>query len=179
PAVAQPVDDRDDARRDAPGQARLCRLMVQRRDEGGGAPGRGLRGTHPESAPAEEEVRPPGFVAGVLEVRREPRVDVAARLERRPEEPDPGLLGRPPTLAVVARLACGDEVLPRVTAAAMAGQDVVEREVVRLAPAVLAGVPVAAEDLAPRELDPGPRPLDLVLEPDDRGCPEDLPNGPD
>ena len=51
----------------------------------------------------------------------------------------------------------------------MAGHDVVERQVVGLAAAVLAGVPVAAEDLAPGQLDPRPRAADLVLEPDDRG----------
>ena len=53
------------------------------------------------------------------------------------------LLGRPAALAVVARLARGDEVLPRVAAAPMARHDVVEGEVVRLAAAVLAGVAIA------------------------------------
>ena len=69
-------------------------------------------------------------------------------------------------LAMVARLACGHEVLPRVSAAAMAGHDVVEGQVVALPAAVLAGVPIAGEDLAPAQLDPRPRPADLVLEPD-------------
>ena len=128
----------------------------------------------PRSVPTQEQVGAPRLVALVGEVRREQRVDVAARLERRPVQPQPRLLERLAALPVVARLAGGDEVLPGVAAAAMARDDVVERQVVRLAAAVLAGVPVAGEDLAPRQLDPRPRPLDLVLEPDDaraRGTP--------
>jgi hypothetical protein len=46
-------------------------------------------------------------------------------------------------LAVVAVLAGGDDVLPVVLAAAIAGEDVVEGEVTRAASAVLAGVAVA------------------------------------
>ena len=80
----------------------------------------------------------PGLVALVGEVRREQRVEVAARLERRAEQPEARLLERLAALAVVARLAGGDEVLPRVAAATMARHDVVERQVVRLAAAVLA-----------------------------------------
>ena len=64
------------------------------------------------SVPAQEQVRPPGLVALVGEVRREHRVDVAARLERRPVQPEARLLERLAALAVVARLAGGDEVLP-------------------------------------------------------------------
>ena len=77
---------------------------------------RGVAGRRPRvpSVPAEEEVAPPGLVPDVLEVGREQRVDVAARLERRPDEAEPRLLGRAAALAVVARLAGGDEVLPRV-----------------------------------------------------------------
>jgi hypothetical protein len=105
----------------------------------------------------------------VREVRREQRVDVAARLERRAEQPQPGLLERLAALAVVAGLARGDEVLPRVTAAAMPRHDVVEGHVVGLPAAVLAGMPVAGEHLAPGQLDARPRPLDQVLEADDRG----------
>ncbi len=59
------------------------------------------------------------------------------------------------------------EVLPRVPATAMARDDVVERHVVRLATAVLARVPIAREDLPPRELDARPRSTDQVLESDD------------
>src|SRR5438309_1203957 len=50
----------------------------------------------------------------------------------------------------------------------MAGDDVVQRQVVRLPAAVLAGMPIAGEDLAPAELDPGAGAPDLVLEPDHR-----------
>ena len=49
------------------------------------------------------------------------------------------------------------------------GHDVVERQVVRLPAAVLAGVAVAGEDLAPGQLDPRSRPPDQVLEPDHGG----------
>ena len=52
----------------------------------------------------------------------------------------------------------------------MAGDDVVQRQVVRLPAAVLAGMPIAGEDLAPAELDPGAGAPDLVLEPDHRRC---------
>ena len=69
-------------------------------------------------------------------------------------------------LAVVARLAGGDEVLPRVGAAAVARHHVVEGEVVAGAPAVLARVAVAGEDLATGQLDARPRPADVVLEAD-------------
>ena len=51
----------------------------------------------------------------------------------------------------------------------MARHDVVEGQVVRLPAAVLAGVPVAGEDLAAGELDPRPRAADQVLEADDGG----------
>src|SRR4029078_6751256 len=47
------------------------------------------------SVPAQEQVRPPRLVALIGEVRREERVDVAARLERRPVEAGPRLLDRP------------------------------------------------------------------------------------
>ena len=65
-------------------------------------------------------------------------------------------------------------------AAAMARDDVVERQVVRLRAAVLAGVLVTDEDLAPRQPDPRPGALDVVLQPDDataRGRPRG--RGPD
>ena len=94
-------------------------------------------------------------------------------------EPDPRLLERLAALAVVARLARGDEVLPGVAAAAVARDDVVEGQVVGLAAAVLAGVAVAREDLAPGQLDPRPRPPDLVLEPDDGRRAELGPRRPD
>ena len=75
-------------------------------------------------------------------------------------QPEARLLERLAALAVVARLAGGDEVLPGVAAAAMARHDVVERQVVGLPAAVLAGVAVAGEDLAPRQLHPRSRAAD-------------------
>src|SRR4029079_2824730 len=57
------------------------------------------------SVPTQEDVRPPRFAAVVPEIRREQRVDVAARLEWRPEQVQPRLVERLATLAVVARLA--------------------------------------------------------------------------
>src|SRR5437773_12420542 len=79
------------------------------------------------SVPAEEEVGPPGLVVLVDQVRREHRVHVAARLKRRAGEAEPSLLDRLAALAVIARLAGRDEVLPRVAAATVARNDVVER----------------------------------------------------
>src|SRR5439155_10989336 len=131
------------------------------------------------SVPSQEQVCPPGLVALVREVRGENRVDVAARLERRAMEPEAGLLDRLAALAVVAARAGGDEVLPGVPAAAMTRDDVVERQIMRLPPAVLAGVAVAGEDLAPAQLDPRPGPADLVLEPDDGRRVVLGPRGPD
>ena len=51
----------------------------------------------------------------------------------------------------------------------MARHDVVQGEVVGLAPAVLAGVPIPGEDLAAGQLDARPRSADVVLQADDRG----------
>ena len=115
----------------------------------------------------------------VGQVRGEQRVDVAARLERRAEQAQARLVEQLAALAVVARLARRDEVLPGVPAATVAGDDVVEGQVVRLAAAVLAGVPVAGEHLAPRELDPRSRAPDLVLQADDGGRPVFRPRRPD
>src|SRR5687768_6556558 len=122
----------------------------------------------PRSVPAEEQVRPPRLVLLVRHVRAEQGVDVAARLERGPDQAQARLLGRLPALAVVAGLAGSDEVLPRVAAAAVARQDMIERQVVRAGAAVLAEMPVAQEDLAPGQLHARSRPADLVLEPDHR-----------
>ena len=64
--------------------------------------------------------------------------------------------------AVVAILAGGHYVLPVVLAAPIAGEDVVQGEVSRLASAVLAGVAVTQEDIAAAETSPGPRPSDYI-----------------
>src|SRR4051794_9531790 len=112
------------------------RTVCGRRADGGGS-------RNPRSlVAAEEEVGPPGLVALVRQVGREERVQVAARLERRPQQPNARLLRRLAALAVVARLARRDEVVPGVGTAAVARQDVIERQVGRHATAVLAGVPI-------------------------------------
>jgi hypothetical protein len=87
-------------------------------------------------------------------------------------------LGQPPTLAVIAVLAGGDEVVPGVSAPTMAGNDVIESQVVRLRAAVLACVLVADEDLAARQPNARSWSLDAVVETYDarsteylRGCP--------
>jgi hypothetical protein len=72
-------------------------------------------------------------------------------------------------LAVVAVLTGGDDVIPVVLAAAIAGEDVVEGEVTRAASAVLAGVAVAQEDIAAAEASAGPRSSDYVDETDNGG----------
>src|SRR5687767_8278082 len=94
------------------------------------------------SVAPEEQVAPPGLVPLVHEVRREQGVQVAPGLERRPEQADARLFRCLAALAVVARLAGGDKVVPGVGTATMAGQDVVERQVMPHTPAVLAGVAV-------------------------------------
>ena len=93
-------------------------------------------------------------------------------------ETKPGLVERLAALAVVAGLARGDQVLPAVGATAVARHHVVERQVVGLAAAVLAGVPVAREDLATAELHARPRPADEVLETDHGGRAELRPRRP-
>src|SRR3990172_2753866 len=87
---------------------------------------------------AEEEIVAPGLVARVGKVRREQGVDVAARLERGVQQAHARLIHQPATLAVVAVLARRDEVVPGVRAAAVARDDVVKGQVVRLCAAVLA-----------------------------------------
>jgi hypothetical protein len=72
-------------------------------------------------------------------------------------------------LAVVAVLAGGDDVLPVVLAAAVAGKDVVEGEVTRATSAVLTGVAVTQEDIAAAEASTGPGSSDYVDETNNRG----------
>src|SRR3954447_21871464 len=113
--------------------------------------GRGRRpGSRPRSPPAgrsppsvatQEEIRAPRLVAIVAEIRREQGVDVAARLEWWPQEVKPGFVERLAALAVIARLARGDEVLPGLATPTMTRDDVVEGHVVCLPAAVLAGMP--------------------------------------
>src|SRR4051812_40622435 len=92
------------SRRHAFGRARRARPRA----------GRSVPRPERRSVAAEEEVAPPGLVVLVREVRREERVDVAPRLERRPDEVHPHLIEELPALAMVAGLAGRDEVLPGV-----------------------------------------------------------------
>src|SRR4029079_502878 len=101
------------------------------------------------SVPPQEQVRPPRVVPLVGEIRREERVDIAARLERVLVQPQTRLVEGLAALPVIACLARGDEVLPRVPTAPVARHDVIEGQVARLPAAVLAGVPVAGKHLAP------------------------------
>ena len=110
---------------------------------------------------------------------RRDQVDVAARLVRFAMEAQACLVKRLAALAVVAPLARGDEILPGVSAATMARHDVIQGQVVGLPAAVLAGVPVAGEDLSTAELHPGPGSADHVLEPYDGGRAELRPRRPD
>src|SRR5215213_5736272 len=71
-------------------------------------------------------------------------------------------------LAMVARLARGDEIVPGVHSAAGARHDVVDGQVVTLPPTVLAGVAVTDKDLTPRELHARPRPVDQINHADHR-----------
>jgi len=57
-------------------------------------------------------------------------------------------LRRAPGLAVVAQLAGGHDVLPIVATPTMAREDVVQRQVSRLLPAVLTGKAIAQENVA-------------------------------
>src|SRR5258708_19607998 len=86
--------------------------------------------------------------------------------ERRTGERHARLPQRPTALLVVAALARGDDVLPDVLTAAVAGDHVVEGEVVAALAAVLAGVVVANEDFLAGHLQDGPWSLDVIGEAD-------------
>src|SRR6188508_2291923 len=118
----------------------------------------------------DEQVVAPGLVAWVGEIRREQRVHVATWLERRAQQAHPRLIHEAAALAVIAVFARSHEVVPRVCAAAMPRNDVIERQVVRLDAAVLAGVLVANEDFASAQTDARTGTLDSVLESNDRRC---------
>src|SRR5438477_2077400 len=114
------------------------------------------------------------FDAEELEPLALPGADVAreevARCGWRPErgagERHVRLPQRATALLVIAALARGDDVLPDVLAAAVAGDHVVEGEVVAALAAVLAGVVVADEDFLAGHLQHGPWSLDVVGETD-------------
>jgi len=76
--------------------------------------------------------------------------------------------GPPPFVAVTAR-AGADQVLPGMGAAAMPGDYVIDSEGVRLLAAILTGVIVPPEDLAPGQPDTRPGTPYKVGKPDNRG----------
>jgi hypothetical protein len=59
------------------------------------------------------------------------------------------------TLAMIARLAGGDNVVPNVKAPARARNHMIDSEIMHLALTILARVIVADEDFPARELNPG------------------------
>src|SRR5256885_17269451 len=91
--------------------------------------------------PAGDELAPTLFV---VQIRVDDVVAVDARLLRKLGERHLRFLRRAAGLAVIARLARGHEVVPRVAAASMPRHDVVEGEVALAAAAAgLAGVGVS------------------------------------
>ena len=82
-------------------------------------------------------------------------------------------LGRAARLAVVARLAGGHHVLPVMAAPAMPGQNMVQRQVSRLLPAVLTGKAIAQENVATGKTPRWPGSADEVDQPDYRRDLED------
>ena len=90
-------------------------------------------------------------------------------LDRFVEEFHPGLFRRPSGLAAVARNAGGDKVLPRVSAAAVSWQNVIDGERDSRPSAVLAGVSITVKDFQAGELWFRARALDEVRHADDRG----------
>lgn len=70
--------------------------------------------------------------------------------------------------AAVAGRAGGNEIIPFVSAAFVARDDVIDGEVLSLSPAVLAGVIIAPENFALGEFDSRARAFDHVFETDDR-----------
>src|ERR1035437_5185736 len=147
-----------------------CQRVASRSATGVGTSGLGpplgaSAGPGPRSV-AKEKVRAPALVAVVAQIRCEDGVHVTARLHGSVRQPELRLVEQIAALAVVARLAGGDQVVPRVGPASMPRHDVVQGEVVGLPAAVLAGVRVTVEDLPARQLDAGPRPAGLVLKAD-------------
>ncbi len=78
------------------------------------------------------------------------------------------LLRVAPAFAAVAGRAGGDQIIPFVSAAFVAGDDVINGEVLCLSSAVLTGVVVAPENFALGKFDSRARALDHVFETDDR-----------
>src|SRR5687768_4053410 len=93
-------------------------------------------------------------------------ITVRLRLERQTPERHVGIAEQLAAFPVIANTAGADQVLPGVLTAAMAGHDVVQREVTRLQTAVLARVVIADEDFAAGQPYSWARPLDQVHQTD-------------
>ncbi len=87
-------------------------------------------------------------------------------LERLAKQLHPYFRGGAAGFAMIACLAGADQILPLVLPPEMAWDNVVEGELSRLLPAVLAGIPVAVENLAPCQPLLGSGALDHVDEAD-------------
>ena len=114
---------------------------------------------------ARDELPPPllrfqvRVEAAKVAVRRPVRVAVEVHVR---------FLRRAAGLAVITRLARGDDIRPLVRTAAVAWEDVVQRQVTCLLAAVLAGEAVAQEDIAARQSALRPRSANEVDKADDR-----------
>jgi len=98
-----------------------------------------------------DELRP--FIAHrLMDLALDGVVRPGARAERLARELHPRLAQSLATLAVVAGLARADEILPGVRAIARLRHDVIDRQVTALQSAILAGIPIADEDLATGQL---------------------------
>jgi hypothetical protein len=67
---------------------------------------------------------------------------------------------------MVAERTCGHYVCPDVQTTQVAGENMVDRQVGQMPPAILAGKIVAAENFPPGEFNPGSRALHHVFQPD-------------
>ena len=126
------------------------------------------------SLPAADERQPLGVLVQVVTVA----VGGGGRgFGRLVQQVHAGLLGGAPTLVVVAGGAGGDQVLPGMLAAQVAGDEVIDGEGQGVLPAVLASVVIPAQDFAFGQLDRRARAPDHLIQPDDRGPGEDLGDG--
>src|SRR5437588_10272943 len=91
--------------------------------------------------------------------------DVAWRAPGRGQKRHGGLARGAVAFLDVALEAGGHYVFPGITAAARTRHDVVDGQVVPAIPAVLAGIAVSVQDIAPRQRDLLVGDLDVVSEP--------------
>jgi len=90
----------------------------------------------------------------------------AGRVFRRSQGIHAGLFRRHAAFEMVAARTGCDEIVPVRFAAQVARDNVVDRQVVRLPAAVLAGVIIPAEDLLASQFDDGARPFDHLSQAD-------------